>query len=263
MTKDLTGLKFNEWTVIGYSHTAASHRRYWSCECSCGAKKAVDGFNLTSGRSRSCRVCSLGKLNRRGNLKHGMTGTKEYLAWHSIKVTSSKFGVGIKPEWVNSFQAFYDYIGPSPSGNYRICRYDREGDYVPGNIYWKLNEQPEKKPMTEKPEKSRRPKTHGLSNTREYRIWQSIKTRCFSKNSKEVYKNYGGRGIAMTPEWVHDFKAFYDYIGPAPSPRHIIWRKDTDGNYEPGNIYWKLRRTLSNVPRKTDNTISQPEEPEV
>lgn len=52
--------------------------------------------------------------------------------------------------------------------------------------------------------------THGKSNTRIYRIWQAMKSRCYYEKNK-YYKNYGGRGITVCDEWKHDFQAFYDW----------------------------------------------------
>lgn len=48
--KDLTGKKFNEWTVLGF----AGGDRKWVCRCSCGRYKIVAAYSLTSGSSTSC-----------------------------------------------------------------------------------------------------------------------------------------------------------------------------------------------------------------
>lgn len=83
--------------------------------------------------------------------------------------------------------------------------------------------------------------THGLSKLPEYKIWKGIKKRCFNPNDKR-YSKYGGRGITMAPEWVDDFIAFYEYIGPRPVSEGTRWsvgRIDNNGNYEPGNVRWE------------------------
>jgi hypothetical protein len=78
---------------------------------------------------------------------------------------------------------------------------------------------------------------HGLSESAEYRIWCHIKCRCYNANSED-FKWYGGRGIKMCDEWLHDFMAFYNHIGPRPNKNLSIDRINNDGNYEPGNVRW-------------------------
>jgi hypothetical protein len=79
--------------------------------------------------------------------------------------------------------------------------------------------------------------THGMAKTPEHRIWNHIKTRCTNPRSKYFHR-YGGRGISMSPEWSASFLVFYRDMGPRPSPRHSIDRKNNDGNYEHGNCRW-------------------------
>lgn len=72
---------------------------------------------------------------------------------------------------------------------------------------------------------------------KEYSTWLGIKKRCF--NPKEPgYKDYGGRGIRMCPQWVASFEGFLADVGRAPSQDHTIERVDTNGHYEPGNVVW-------------------------
>lgn len=77
---------------------------------------------------------------------------------------------------------------------------------------------------------------HGMAATTEYRIWQAIKDRCLNKDCP-AYDRYGGRGVAMSPDWVDDFAAFYEYVGDRPDGMSLD-RINNDGNYEPGNVRW-------------------------
>lgn len=94
---------------------------------------------------------------------------------------------------------------------------------------------------------------HNLRFTKEWRAWQSIKNRCY--NPKVVgYKNYGGRGIVVSPLWKDDFMAFYSYVGKAPEGTSID-RIDNNGNYEPGNVRWATK-TEQSENRRTNNKIN-------
>lgn len=80
-------------------------------------------------------------------------------------------------------------------------------------------------------------KGDGRTKQPEYRNWKKMKSRCSAK-SGPYYKNWAGRGITVCDEWVNDFWAFYNHIGPKPSNKHSIDRIDNDKGYEPGNVRW-------------------------
>ena len=95
-------------------------------------------------------------------------------------------------------------------------------------------------------------RTHGMSKTSEYHIWNSIKERC-NNPKNHAYKYYGGRGISFYDKWENNFIEFYNYIGTRPSKYHSIDRIDVNGNYEPGNIKWATRKEQSRNLRSNIN----------
>lgn len=52
--------------------------------------------------------------------------------------------------------------------------------------------------------------THGLRYHPLYKIWTSLKGRCYNINNPR-YILYGGTGVTVCDEWRNDFKAFHDW----------------------------------------------------
>ena len=73
--------------------------------------------------------------------------------------------------------------------------------------------------------------------TPEYRSWRHAKERTTNPNDRD-WRYYGGRGIGMAAEWLHDFPAFLEHIGPRPGPGYSVDRIDNSGDYAPGNVRW-------------------------
>ncbi len=99
-------------------------------------------------------------------------------------------------------------------------------------------------------------KTHGLKNTRLYRIWVAIKNRVLNPKG-ERYLDYGGRGIIICEEWKNDFMSFYNWaMQNGYSDKLSIDRTDNDGNYEPSNCRWTTQSVQSKNQRIRKNNKS-------
>lgn len=73
-----------------------------------------------------------------------------------------------------------------------------------------------------------------------YSAWLNIIQRCENPNNK-AYRNYGGRGIKLAPEWRNDFIKFREAMGPKPGPEYTVERIENHRGYEPGNVRWATR----------------------
>lgn len=78
-------------------------------------------------------------------------------------------------------------------------------------------------------------KTHGMTETRAYRIWQKMLRRCLKEGDKDFHK-YGARGITVCEEW-KNFEGFIADMGQPPEGTSID-RIDGTKGYEPGNCRW-------------------------
>jgi hypothetical protein len=100
------------------------------------------------------------------------------------------------------------------------------------------------------------PRTHGLSKSRAYAVWSSMKQRCLNPRHHS-YDNYGGRGISVCQQWLR-FENFYaDMLDPPPGLS--IERINNDGDYEPGNCCWadRAQQARNQRPGKKRTAVRQ------
>lgn len=96
---------------------------------------------------------------------------------------------------------------------------------------------------------SDRLRTHGMSGTPIYRVWNAMRRRCNQPNYP-AYKNYGGRGVKVCERW-NSFENFYADVGDAPFAGASLDRTDNNGDYEPNNIKWASKFEQANNTRRS------------
>lgn len=76
-----------------------------------------------------------------------------------------------------------------------------------------------------------------------YSVWNMMRARCYTP-SATGYAHYGGRGISVCERW-KSFEAFIEDMGPRPSTKHTLERRDGKLPYEPSNCYWASKTEQS------------------
>ena len=54
---DLTGEKFDSWTVIELAKKDKNYVKYWLCKCVCGTESLIRSHDLIKNKSKRCKKC--------------------------------------------------------------------------------------------------------------------------------------------------------------------------------------------------------------
>lgn len=195
---ELIGKRFGKLTVIAYDEEGSKGATKWICRCDCGTIKSIKRQSLVEGKTVSCGC-------KKRNDLHG-----------------KKFGrlLVVERAGKNKWKCKCDcgneviVLGSNLTrGNSTSC-----GCFAKELI-------------------SQKSKTHGMSDTRIYKIWTGIKQRCSNPNVS-AYKYYGAKGIFLCKEW-EDFLSFEHWsMENGYTDELSIDRIDPQKWYSPENCRW-------------------------
>ena len=210
MRIDLTGKVFGKLTVVKHNGSDSKGKSLWECKCECGNSCVVRLGSL----KRGTKSCGCLVFEPRSNLLD-LTGQK-FGNLTVIKRIPAK-----KTTWqckCNCGNITNVYRGSLLNGDTKSC--GCKAGY----------------------------RKHGMSQTRQFRIWYHVINRCNSP-SDDSYELYGGRGIKVCNRWL-DFSNFWEDMKEGYSDELSIERKDVNGNYEPDNCKWATAKEQSNNTRR-------------
>ena len=149
---DLTGQRFGRLVVIKQNKIRAlsGHVR-WDCVCDCQNPVTIASVNLTSNGTSSCG-CLAKEITSSRSRTHGMSKSSEYRIWagmiqRCININDPSYsdyggrGITVCERWLNSFENFYEDIGPRPSSDHSIDREEVDGNYEKDNCRWATREE--------------------------------------------------------------------------------------------------------------------------
>lgn len=79
-----------------------------------------------------------------------------------------------------------------------------------------------------------------LQDRQVYGVWLAMHKRC-RLSTNPSWKNYGGRGIAVCPEWA-TLDGFWQNMGATYQSGLTLERRDNNAGYSVANCYWATRK---------------------
>jgi len=165
--------------------------------------------------------------------RHGLSGTKEYKVWKTMRLKcygsnmDNRYkgeNLWICDEWREDPVGFVNWAMQNGyAEGLELVRKDKDDGYYPENCVFL--------------EKKETNKKHGMRRSRLYNIWSLMHSRCENSNL-DYYHRYGGRGISVCEEW-SKFEGFKEWaLNNGYEDGLSIDRLDVNGNYEPKNCKW-------------------------
>lgn len=138
---DRVGQRYDRLVVVARApnKSASDTNARWACQCDCGRATIAYGQDLARGKVRSCGCWNAERIQ-----SHGMSRTRVYIQWSSMKqrVTNEKAakrhiyaGLEYDPSW-ETFEKFYEDMGDPPTSRHTLDRIDGTKGYSKGNCRW-------------------------------------------------------------------------------------------------------------------------------
>lgn len=94
-------------------------------------------------------------------------------------------------------------------------------------------------------------KTHGMTKTRIYKIYQDMIARCYKQNNTS-YCRYGAIGVKVCDRWLESFENFYNDTKNGYDEHLTLDRyPNVKGNYSPDNFRWATYQQQSENKKNT------------
>lgn len=146
---DLIGRIFGRLTVVKFKDMDKGRNSRWLCSCNCGTTIVVKGYNLKSGRTKSCGCLNKEIITKHGHNQKGKR-TKTHISWTNMIQRCTNFnhyrykdygcrGITVCKRW-RKFENFLADMGEVPKGH-QIDRINNNGNYCKLNCRWVTSKQ--------------------------------------------------------------------------------------------------------------------------